>query len=557
MYNSGIMKGTSDTTFGGKITVTRAMFVTMMAAISGAELGSSNVSVFKDVAKGKYYTAAANWAYENSLASGNEKGEFMPNASLTREQCYVMLRALGEHLNYDVTYEDPTILSLYHDSSSASSYAKAALAWACNYGLATGGDDYTIMPKKTATRYEIAMILYRFVDYTDIPPAEPPVTHTVTFKNWDGSYLYSAIVKDGESAVYRAQTPVRAANDDYTFTFNGWNKSLSNVKGDTVYTATFKAVPIPTFKVEFRNWDGTLLYKSNTVIYAVFAASPINYVRDIYSDVFGSGITINGSDFRMSQSLANRLNSVLTNSGGRTVGFYVVDLTNNVTLGYNAQKKFQTASTVKAGMALCAYQRAETGWFSLNDVWTYKERHYCDRSGNIQFTPFGTKYKARDVIHEMIYVSDNAAYYMTQDYVGYDAYNQTMANLGVSNRHWSHTSWGYLAPQELGFIWKELFSYRYRSSYGSQLFDEFLNAKFNFIKQSLYSKYPVAHKSGFNDHGYHDSAIVFAERPYIMVIMTSPGTQEDRQQYLAKVARLLDEYMQEYTAYLKNTGKFS
>jgi beta-lactamase class A len=338
--------------------------------------------------------------------------------------------------------------------------------------------------------------------------------------------LYTTYVKYGKPAYYVGQSPTKPSDSSFNYVFSGWDKSSTSIKSDTV-------------------------------IYAVFAASPINYIRDIYSDVFGYGITVNGSDFRMSQSLANRLNSALTNSGGRTVGFYVVDLTNNVTLGYNAQKKFQTASTVKAGMALCAYQRAEAGWFSLNDVWTYRERHYCDRSGNIQYTPFGTKYKARDVIHEMIYVSDNAAYYMTQDYVGYDAYNQTMAGLGVSNRHWSHMSWGYLSPQELGFIWKELFSYRYRSSYGSQLFDEFLNAKFNFIKQSLYSKYPVAHKSGFNDHGYHDSAIVFAERPYIMVIMTAPGTQNDRQQYLAKIARLLDEYMQEYTAYLKYTGKFS
>ncbi|MBQ3100880.1 MAG: S-layer homology domain-containing protein [Clostridia bacterium] len=379
MYNSGIMKGTSDTTFGGKIVVTRAMFVTMMAAVSNADLGSSDVSVFKDVAKDKYYTAAANWAYENDLASGNENGEFMPNSPLTREQCYVMLRALGEYMNYDVTYEDPTILSLYHDSSSASSYSKSALAWACNFGLASGGDDYTIMPKKTATRYEIAMIVYRFMDYTNTPPIEPPVTHNVTFKNWDGVLLYSAVVKHGESAVYRGSTPVRMANEDYTFTFDGWDKSLSNVTDDIVYIAKFKAVPIPKYKVEFRNWDGTLLYTTyvkygkpayyvgqsptkpsdssfnyvfsgwdkqsasitaDTVIYAVFAASPINYIRSIYDDVFGYGITINGSDFRMSQSLSNRLNSTLQNSG-RTVGFYVVDLTNNVTLGYNAQKKFK------------------------------------------------------------------------------------------------------------------------------------------------------------------------------------------------------------------------
>lgn len=596
MYNAGYMKGTTDTHFGGKITMTRAMFVTLVAVAANANLGPSDVSVFPDVAVGKYYTAAANWAFENGLVAGNEKGEFMPNAELTREQTYVMLRALGEYLNYDVTYEDPTILSLYHDLSYASSYAKSALAWACNYGLATGGNDYTVMPKKTATRYEIAMIFYRFLDYENIPPIEAPVVHKVTFKNWNGTILYTANVKHGETAIYRATTPARAAGAEYTYTFNGWDKQLTNVTADTVYTAVFKAIPIPKYKVTFKNWNGTILYTTNvkigesavyngaiptrssddkynytftgwdkaltnitadTVVTAVFKATTKYYIRNIYDDVFGSGITINGSDFKMSDSLSNRLNSAIWNSDGRTVGFYVVDLTNNVTLGFNATTKFQTASTVKAGMALCAYQRAENGWFSLNDIWTYKEKHYCDRSGTIQFSAYGTKYKAADVIHNMIYISDNAAYYMVQDYVGYDAYNQTMAKLGVSNRHYSYMSWGYLTPQELGFIWKEIFSYRYRSTYGSQLFDEFLNAKYNFIKEALYSKYPVAHKSGFNDHGYHDSAVVFAERPYIMVIMTAPGTMDDRKQYLSGIARLLDEYMQEYTAYLKNTGNFS
>lgn len=596
MYESGYMKGTSDIAFGGKITMTRSMFVTVMAAVAGAELGSSEVSVFPDVKPNKYYTSAANWAYENGLVAGNQNGEFMPNAELTREQTYVLLRALGEYLDFDVTYEDTTILSLYHDQDKIASYARSALAWATCYGLASGSEDYAMMPKKTATRYEIATIFHRFLNYENIPPIEPPVVHKVIFRNWNGSELYSANVRHGESAVYRASYPVKDKDLDYTYSFAGWDKSLSNVTTDTVYTAVFKAIPIPRYQVTFKNWDGIILYTatvrqgetavyggpaptknsddtynytfagwdkstanitSNTVFTAVFNASLINIVRNIRDDIFGGGITINGSDFRMSQSLSNRLNSALANSGGRTVGFYVVDLTNKVTLGYNANKKFQTASTVKAGMALCAYQRAEAGWFSLNDIWTYQAKHYCDKSGNIQFTPFGTKYRAGDVIHEMINISDNAAYYMVHDYVGVSAYNQTMSKLGVTNQHWGFTNWGYLTPQELGFIWEEIFGYRYCSSYGWQLFDEFLNAKFNFIKQALYSKYPVAHKSGFNDHGYHDSAVVFAERPYIMVIMTAPGTYENRQSYLAKIARLLDEYMQEYTAYLKQTGKFS
>ena len=425
MYESGYMKGTSDIAFGGKVTMTRSMFVTVMAAVAGAELGSSDVSVFPDVKPDKYYTAAANWAYENQLVAGNENGEFMPNAELTREQTYVLLRALGEYLNFDVTYEDTTILSLYHDRDKIASYAKSAMAWATCYGLASGGSDYAMMPKKTATRYEIASIFYRFLKYEDIPPIEPPTVHKVTFCNWDGTVLYSANVKDGESAVYRGTTPVRAKGLDYTYTFTGWDKQLNNVHSDTTYVAVFKAVPIPRYTVTFKNWDGTVLYTStvrvgesavyggltptkpsddtynytfsgwdkwtgyitaDTVFTAVFTPSLINVVRNIHDDIFGYGITVNGTDFRMSQSLSNRLNNAIA-SGGRTVGFYVVDLTNKVTLGYNANRKFQTASTVKAGMALCAYQRAEAGWFSLNDVWTYQARHYCDKSGIFSLLP--------------------------------------------------------------------------------------------------------------------------------------------------------------------------
>ena len=78
-------------------------------------------------------------------------------------------------------------------------------------------------------------------------------THSVTFKNWDGTTLYETTCQVGNTPTYGAAEPTR---DGYTFT--GWTPALGAITGDTVYTATFKGLPTITFQ----NWDGTVLQQS-------------------------------------------------------------------------------------------------------------------------------------------------------------------------------------------------------------------------------------------------------------------------------------------------------
>ena len=591
VYSLGYMVGTSANTFSPSATMNRAMMVVVMAKVAGADLEGYDSSPFGDVPVDSYYYKAVCWAYANGITAGNEKGEFNPLAPLTREQVIVFLRALGDYLNYDVTYEDQTLLKLYHDNSSISSYARPAVAWALDYGLIAGNQDHALNPKKAATRAEAAAMISGFLDYTETPPVVPPKIFKVDFVNWDGTQLYSDYIAEGGSATYRASAPTRKGNEYYKYVFTGWDKPLTGITSDTRFVAQFEKRDI-YYTAKFVNWNGSVLYTtevkagvvpeysgatpkrpndnvysyvfkgwdkipaaifSNVTYKALYDARP-KQMRDIHSDVFGSGLIINGGNgFKMSSSLNNRINNLLYNSGGRTVGFYVVDLGTNMTFSYNANVDFQTASTVKAGMALVAYKRAEQGYFSLDDYWTYQPKHFCERSGTIVNSPYGTKFKAREVLHRMINISDNAAYYMVHDYVGVAAYNSILTGIGYKHTHARYNSWGFLTPQELGFVWYELYYYRNSSSYGKALFNEFLNAQFNFIKQGLNYKYSnIAHKSGWNDNGYHDSAIVFAERPYIMVIMTKPGTFDGNQSYLSRVARLLDEFMGEYTVFMKN-----
>lgn len=67
--------------------------------------------------------------------------------------------------------------------------------------------------------------------------------YTVTFKNYDGSVLSTSKVVEGDTAVYTGSTPYRAStqsgNYKYTYTFKGWDKSLTNVTSSFTTTAQF------------------------------------------------------------------------------------------------------------------------------------------------------------------------------------------------------------------------------------------------------------------------------------------------------------------------------
>ena len=73
---------------------------------------------------------------------------------------------------------------------------------------------------------------------------EEPRKYTVTFKNWDGSVLSSSELEYGASAEYNGEEPQRPDDNDYTYSFKGWDKELDKVTQDTEYTAVFTSEEI-------------------------------------------------------------------------------------------------------------------------------------------------------------------------------------------------------------------------------------------------------------------------------------------------------------------------
>lgn len=95
------------------------------------------------------------------------------------------------------------------------------------------------------------------------PPIGPKdKTYKVTWRNFDGSELeVDPDVIENEDPFYNGTTPVKPADENFTYEFSGWSPTISKVTGDQNYIAQFNAIPIAlaTYSVYWMNYDGNLL----------------------------------------------------------------------------------------------------------------------------------------------------------------------------------------------------------------------------------------------------------------------------------------------------------
>ena len=83
------------------------------------------------------------------------------------------------------------------------------------------------------------------------------IEYTVVFKNYDGSIISSAEYHYDQT-VTKPSDPTREADHTYTYTFAGWDKTVTSCTESTVYTATYSSTYIE-YEVVFKNYDGTIL----------------------------------------------------------------------------------------------------------------------------------------------------------------------------------------------------------------------------------------------------------------------------------------------------------
>ena len=151
--DNNIMNGTADRVFSPNAEMSRAMVVTVLWRSAGSPEPTTSGS-FSDVPDGQWYSKAVYWANEKGFVQGYA-GKFSPDISISREQLATIL------YRYSGSPATNGNLSAFTDLGSVSTWSQTALCWAVEQKYIGGVTATELSPQSTATRAQVATILYR------------------------------------------------------------------------------------------------------------------------------------------------------------------------------------------------------------------------------------------------------------------------------------------------------------------------------------------------------------------------------------------------------------
>ena len=158
-----LMGSTGGDKFAPTMTTTRAQIVQILYNLEG-EPEVSGTTPFTDLTQ-DWYQDAVLWAYQTGVVAGTSSTTFEPDLPVTREQIAVILMEyMTRVLKLERTWT-PADLSIFPDADSVSDWAKDALADAVGLGLISGasnGGQTLLEPQGSATREQVATILMEF-----------------------------------------------------------------------------------------------------------------------------------------------------------------------------------------------------------------------------------------------------------------------------------------------------------------------------------------------------------------------------------------------------------
>ena len=142
-YDNGYVNGTSASAFSPNASISRQQVWMILARLSGAD--PANMS------------AAREWAVTNGVSDGTT-----PGGAVTRQQLVALLYRYATLMGY--ANDQRADLSAYPDAGTVAGYAVEPMQWSVANSIVGGTSNGTLDPTGTATRAQFAVILYRFWD---------------------------------------------------------------------------------------------------------------------------------------------------------------------------------------------------------------------------------------------------------------------------------------------------------------------------------------------------------------------------------------------------------
>lgn len=178
--DEGYMSGYKNTThFGPDNTLTRAEAITILYRVLTTDpeqttadpkkYAKANTTGQDDIEAGKFYTAAANWAFEEGIMTGYEGTDlFLPHNPISRQELVTIVgRSVSwKDLPEGSYWEQIARIVQYEDHDQLEIWSGKSFEWGLKMGIISGNSQRThLYPRANATRAETAKIFTKFDTY--------------------------------------------------------------------------------------------------------------------------------------------------------------------------------------------------------------------------------------------------------------------------------------------------------------------------------------------------------------------------------------------------------
>ena len=162
--DAGWVSGVGGGLFQPNGTLTRAMFVTMLAGLAGVDEADYPGSTFSDVPVGQWYAPSVAWAASEEIVSGTGSGRFEPNRNITRQEMAQIMASYLAWKGVDTTPgTDPADYNI-PDRADIAAWALDSVCFCYEKGLLSGRDT-GFAPLANASRAEACVVLCELNDF--------------------------------------------------------------------------------------------------------------------------------------------------------------------------------------------------------------------------------------------------------------------------------------------------------------------------------------------------------------------------------------------------------
>ena len=240
------------------------------------------------------------------------------------------------------------------------------------------------------------------------------------------------------------------------------------------------------------------------------------------------------SEIELNEAMENLIEQY---KGNNEIGIVYKNFSTGYRYAQEDKHYFTAASTIKVVYAMKIYDRIRNGELSKDADIYYNPKFLEEGNGQITNNTKQDSYKLDYVIQNMIQYSDNTA---TNMLMGNSATASAfvvkyLAELGVTLPQEEALN-NRITPAMMEVVWTKL--YKERDKYPELIKYLEDSREGEWIKEGIPDK-KVASKYGALDANYHDTAIIFGDKDYMLLIYTN--NLNNSEQSIKNIAKKIDE----------------